>query len=247
VVVLLGAGGFALAVGGDETERPPPEVLGIQLITGRTDSSGLLVVGDERQKAPAEAAPTAERPTLEPFVDPGWERRAGKTAATTTSAADDQSATSLSVPPTTTSTTTTTVTPTTTTSTTTTTVPVTTTTTTVPATTTTTAPTSDAWFAILDASLSCVGDAPVITWSVYDPSEPWSNGWLLVIDGASRGLFAPGTVVTEDGPGVAMESVTVGSHTLVVDRHWETLNGRRKPRGHGSNSLTVVVEESVCG
>jgi hypothetical protein len=109
-------------------------------------------------------------------------------------------------------------------------------------------PPSSSWFAILDAKVSCQGDDPAITWFVYDPSEPWSDGWKLVIDGDSRDLWAPGTVVTANsGPATAVERVVAGSHTLVVDRHWETLLWGRRPRGSGSNSLTVVVEDGACG
>jgi hypothetical protein len=96
--------------------------------------------------------------------------------------------------------------------------------------------------------VACGDDGPAITWFVYDPREPWSSGWQLVIDDDSRGLWAPGTVVTANGgPATATESVKAGSHTLVVDRHWETLPQGRNPRGFGSNSLTVIVEDGSCG
>ncbi|NNC92545.1 MAG: hypothetical protein HKN80_08635 [Acidimicrobiia bacterium] len=96
--------------------------------------------------------------------------------------------------------------------------------------------------------MTCAGEGPAITWAVYDPRDAWSDGWQLVIDGDSRGLWAPGTVVTANGgPATAVEIVEAGSHKLVVDRHWETLPEGRNPRNFGSNSLTVVVEDGACG
>lgn len=72
-----------------------------------------------------------------------------------------------------------------------------------------------------------------------DPADAWSNGWQLVIDGDNRGLYAPGTIVTNnEGPAVRDEIVTGGSHTLRVSVHWELFSTGGEARNFGTFSIT---------
>ncbi len=266
VLVLFVVGSIALLLfgfGGEaEPNEPGVEVLGSQLIAGRSVSTFGQVV-DDGEPGPV-AAPTTTAPATSSTTDPPSTTTTSvapttsiatattvRPATTTTAAPRPTTSTTTSTvpPPTTTTvpaTTTTTTVPATTT---TTTVPATTTTTTVPATTTTTTtvPDPDRWYARLEAVPSCLVDEPFISWAVFDPPDNWSNGWQLVIDSDSRGLFPPGTVVTANGgPAVAVEPVEPGTHTLVVERHWETLPSGNNPRNFGTNSVTVTVGEDLC-
>jgi len=158
--------------------------------------------------------------------------------------------TTTTTPPEPTTTTTTTPKPTTTTSTTTTTLPPTTTTTTTtlpPTTTTTTTVPTNAWYPILDATVLCQSGQPAIRWRAFDPDAAWSNGWRMVIDGDSRGVFSPGTIVTANsGPAQAIEAVSVGTHKLTVSVHWERLTQGDQDQGFGSFSVSDTVEEAAC-
>lgn len=100
-----------------------------------------------------------------------------------------------------------------------------------------------AWFPILTADAFCDDDNQMIRWSASDPDEDWSSGWRMVIDGDNRGLFPPGTIVTNDGgPAVSLEEVDPGKHTLTLDVHWERIGTGSQDRGFGTFSVAVNAD-----
>ncbi len=255
VILLLLGGAFAASAMGRDPEPSQPSVLGAGLVastnppsTPESTSTTSTTVSPSTSTRPSitttagvssttstEGATTTTRPITSTTTRlPTTTTRPQATTTTT------RPATPTTLPPTTTTTTTTTtLPPTTTTTTTTTTLP--------PTTTTTTTVPPVAWYAILDADVSCVDGDPAITWFVYDPRADWSDGWQLVIDGDDRGVFVRGTTVTANGgPAKAVERVAPGSHTLTVVRHWETLPGGGNPQGQGLNLMTVEVPADAC-
>lgn len=96
-----------------------------------------------------------------------------------------------------------------------------------------------AWFPDLSARVICDDDEPAIRWSAGDPDDAWSNGWQMVIDGDNRGLYAPGTIVTNNGgPAIRVEVVEPGTHTLRLDVHWELIASGAQDTGFGSFSIS---------
>ena len=92
----------------------------------------------------------------------------------------------------------------------------------------------------MDADVSCDDDDIIVTWLVYDPADDWSSGWQMVIDSDNRGVFSPGTIVTnQGGPAVADEEVDPGTYTLTIDVHWERLPQGDRDRQFGTFSITA--------
>lgn len=61
-----------------------------------------------------------------------------------------------------------------------------------------------------------------IEWEVSNSAAAWDEGWTLIIDGDSAGLFAPGTSITT-GDESENQDVPQGSiASLSVNVHWES-------------------------
>jgi hypothetical protein len=105
----------------------------------------------------------------------------------------------------------------------------------------------NAWFPLLGATLLCDDGERIIRWTVADPPDDWSDGWQLVIDSDNRGLFAPGTIVTNNGgAAVRSEIVEAGTHSLTVNVHWELIGSGARDRGFGTFTITRTHDDA-CG
>jgi hypothetical protein len=66
----------------------------------------------------------------------------------------------------------------------------------------------------------------------------------MVIDSDNRGVYEPGTIVTNNGgPAVRFEEVEPGTYTLTVDVHWERFGWGDRDRSFGSFSVSATAGE----